>query len=286
MRPCNPVQVGSVMPSAAGTRSPSSLGPASSRAAAHALSTGDRRQARSASACGVPVIFKASFDKANRTSAASFRGPGLDAGLAHPRRRQEPRRACRSSPTSTSPAQAARGRGGRRRAADSGVPVAPDRPARGRGADRQGGQRQEGPVPRAERHAARDRQGHGRGRQRTVLVTERGVSFGYNNLVVDMRAFPDAARARLPGRLRRHAQPAAARAPATASPPAWPSTSSRWPRPAWRPASTRVFMEVHEEPARAKSDAANALRLDLLEPLIRKLKRIDAARQEPAGAAR
>jgi 2-dehydro-3-deoxyphosphooctonate aldolase (KDO 8-P synthase) len=46
-----------------------------------------------------------------------------------------------------------------------------------------------------------------------------------------------------------------------------------------------VFMEVHEEPARAKSDAANALRLDLLEPLIRKLVRIDAARREPAGAA-
>src|SRR5688572_13437708 len=31
--------------------------------------------------CGVPIVFKASFDKANRTSAASYRGPGLDAGL-------------------------------------------------------------------------------------------------------------------------------------------------------------------------------------------------------------
>jgi 2-dehydro-3-deoxyphosphooctonate aldolase (KDO 8-P synthase) len=40
-----------------------------------------------------------------------------------------------------------------------------------------------------------------------------------------------------------------------------------------------VFMEVHEDPARARSDAANALRLDLLEPLVRKLLRIDAARQ-------
>jgi 2-dehydro-3-deoxyphosphooctonate aldolase (KDO 8-P synthase) len=38
-----------------------------------------------------------------------------------------------------------------------------------------------------------------------------------------------------------------------------------------------VFMEVHEEPARAKSDAANALRLDMLEALIRKLQRVDAA---------
>jgi 2-dehydro-3-deoxyphosphooctonate aldolase (KDO 8-P synthase) len=47
-----------------------------------------------------------------------------------------------------------------------------------------------------------------------------------------------------------------------------------------------VFMEVHQEPAHAKSDAANALRLDLLEPLIHKLLRIDAARREPAEASR
>ena len=43
-----------------------------------------------------------------------------------------------------------------------------------------------------------------------------------------------------------------------------------------------VFMEVHEEPARAKSDAANALRLDLLEPLMLKLKRIDAVARDQA----
>jgi 2-dehydro-3-deoxyphosphooctonate aldolase (KDO 8-P synthase) len=43
-------------------------------------------------------------------------------------------------------------------------------------------------------------------------------------------------------------------------------------------------MEVHEEPSRAKSDAANALRLDLLEPLLRKLLRIHAAAQTPVDA--
>jgi 2-dehydro-3-deoxyphosphooctonate aldolase (KDO 8-P synthase) len=43
-------------------------------------------------------------------------------------------------------------------------------------------------------------------------------------------------------------------------------------------------MEVHEEPSRAKSDASNALRLDRLEPLIRKLKRIDAAAREAITA--
>jgi 2-dehydro-3-deoxyphosphooctonate aldolase (KDO 8-P synthase) len=45
-----------------------------------------------------------------------------------------------------------------------------------------------------------------------------------------------------------------------------------------------VFMEVHEEPSRARSDAANALRLDKLEALIRKLQRIDAATRSEAHA--
>jgi 2-dehydro-3-deoxyphosphooctonate aldolase (KDO 8-P synthase) len=45
-----------------------------------------------------------------------------------------------------------------------------------------------------------------------------------------------------------------------------------------------VFLEVHEEPLRAKSDASNALRLDRLEALMLKLKRIDAAAREAAIA--
>jgi len=45
-----------------------------------------------------------------------------------------------------------------------------------------------------------------------------------------------------------------------------------------------VFMEVHAEPSQAKSDAANALRLDRLEALILKLKRIDAAARETTGS--
>jgi 2-dehydro-3-deoxyphosphooctonate aldolase (KDO 8-P synthase) len=45
-----------------------------------------------------------------------------------------------------------------------------------------------------------------------------------------------------------------------------------------------VFMEVHEEPSRARSDASNALRLDRLEPLMLKLKRIAAAAGEAVTA--
>ena len=44
-----------------------------------------------------------------------------------------------------------------------------------------------------------------------------------------------------------------------------------------------VFLEVHEEPTRAKSDAQNALRLDLLEPLLRRLAAIDAIVKQPAA---
>ena len=106
----------------------------------------------------------------------------------------------------------------------------------------------------------------------SILVTERGVSFGYNNLVVDMRAFPmlrelgypvvfDVTHSlQLPGAgdgvtagLAEYIEPLASAGVAAGV--------------------DAVFMEVHEEPARARSDAANALRLDKLEALLLKLKR-------------
>jgi 2-dehydro-3-deoxyphosphooctonate aldolase (KDO 8-P synthase) len=120
---------------------------------------------------------------------------------------------------------------------------------------------------------------------RSVLVTERGVSFGYNNLVVDMRAFPmlrelgypvvfDVTHSlQLPGAgdgvtagLAEYIEPLASAGVAAGV--------------------DAVFMEVHQEPSRAKSDASNALRLDALEALIVKLKRIDAASRQPEGAVR
>jgi 2-dehydro-3-deoxyphosphooctonate aldolase (KDO 8-P synthase) len=107
-----------------------------------------------------------------------------------------------------------------------------------------------------------------------ILITERGASFGYNNLVVDMRGLPmlrelghpvvfDVTHSlQLPGAgdgvtagLAEYIEPLA-RAGVAAGVDA-------------------VFMEVHENPAAAKSDAANALRLDLLEPLLRVLVELD-----------
>jgi 2-dehydro-3-deoxyphosphooctonate aldolase (KDO 8-P synthase) len=108
-----------------------------------------------------------------------------------------------------------------------------------------------------------------------VIVTERGTSFGYHDLVVDMRAFPSMRAAgvpvvfdvthslQLPGAgdgvtagLAQYIEPLASAGVAAGV--------------------DGVFLEVHEEPSRAKSDAQNALKLDLLEPLLRRLMAIDA----------
>jgi 2-dehydro-3-deoxyphosphooctonate aldolase (KDO 8-P synthase) len=222
---------------------------------------------------GLPVVFKASFDKANRTSIRSFRGPGLASGLAALGRVK----ADTGLPILTDihePAQAAP-------AAEvvdvlqipaflcrqTDLLVAAART--GRAVNIKKGQFL---APRDIRHAVTKVTDAG---NPNVFVTERGTSFGYNNLIVDMRAFPimramdlpvvfDVTHSlQLPGAgdgvttgLAEYIEPLA-RAGVAAG-------------------VDGIFLEVHEEPARAKSDAQNALRLDLLAPLLRKLKAIDA----------
>ena len=80
---------------------------------------------------GVPYIFKASYDKANRTSVKSFRGPGLVEGTAHP---APPRRSHRPARPHRRPrARPLRNRRrSRRRPPDPGLPLPPDRPPRRR----------------------------------------------------------------------------------------------------------------------------------------------------------
>jgi 2-dehydro-3-deoxyphosphooctonate aldolase (KDO 8-P synthase) len=230
--------------------------------------------------CGVPVIFKASYDKANRTSIRSFRGPGLDSGL----RTLADVKARTGLPVLTDihePSHAAPG------AAVADVLQIPAFLSRqtdllvaaartGKAVNVKKGQFL---APDDMRHVVEKVTEEG---NRSVLITERGVSFGYHNLVVDMRAIPmlrelgypvvfDVTHGlQLPGAgdgvtagLAQYIEPLAAAGVAAGA--------------------DAVFMEVHEEPSRAKSDAANALRLDLLEPLILKLKRIDAAAREPMG---
>jgi 2-dehydro-3-deoxyphosphooctonate aldolase (KDO 8-P synthase) len=231
--------------------------------------------------CEAPVIFKVSFDKANRTSVASFRGPGLPAGLAT----LADIKAKTALPLLTDihePEQAAR--------AAAVVDVLQIPAFLSRQTDLLVAAARTGKVvnikkgqflaPRDMRHAIAKVTAEG---NHAVLLTERGVSFGYNNLVVDMRSFPmmrelgypvvfDVTHSlQLPGAgdgvtagLAEYIEPLASAGVAAGV--------------------DAVFMEVHEEPSRARSDAANALRLDKLEALIRKLQRIDAAARSEAHA--
>jgi len=232
------------------------------------------------SRAGVPVIFKASYDKANRTSGRSFRGPGLDAGLealADIRSRtglpiltdiHEPAHAGPAAAVADVlqiPAFLSRQTDLIVAAARTGKPV--------------NVKKGQFLSPNDMRHVIAKVTGEG---NRAVLVTERGVTFGYNNLVVDVRAFPmlralgfpvifDVTHSlQLPGAgdgvtsgLAEYIEPLASAGVAAGV--------------------DGVFMEVHDEPAKAKSDAANALRLDRLEPLLRKLKRIHEVARVPAS---
>jgi 2-dehydro-3-deoxyphosphooctonate aldolase (KDO 8-P synthase) len=254
------------------------LGPCVIESAAHAL---DLALAIKdvANRCSAPVVFKASFDKANRTSVTSFRGPGLDEGL----RVLADIKARTGMPVLTDihePAQAVPA------AAVADVIQIPAFLSRQTdliaAAARTGAviniKKGQFLAPKDVRHVIDKVTSTGNER---VLVTERGVSFGYNNLVVDMRAFPmlrelgcpvvfDVTHSlQLPGAgdgvtagLAEYIEPLASAGVAAGV--------------------DAIFMEVHDDPARAKSDAANALRLDDLEPLLRKLQRIDAASRERA----
>ena len=256
------------------------IGPCVIESASHALETASAIR-EVAVRCGVAVVFKASYDKANRTSLASFRGPGLDAGL----RILADVRARTGLPLLTDihePAHAA--------VAAAVVDVLQIPAFLSRQTDLLVAAARTGKVvnvkkgqflaPKDMKHVISKVTGEG---NESVLVTERGVSFGYNDLVVDMRALPmlrelgypvvfDVTHSlQLPGAgngittgLAQYIEPLASAGVAAGV--------------------DMMFMEVHDEPSQAKSDAANALRLDRLEPLIMRLKRIDAAAREAAAS--
>ena len=275
----NPVAIGTV---AVGGGNPLAFiaGPCVIESAAHAIETAFAIR-DIANRARVPVIFKASYDKANRTSRNSFRGPGLNEGL----RILSDIKARTGLPILTDihePAHAA--------AAAQVVDVLQIPAFLSRQTDLVVAAARTGKAvnvkkgqflsPRDIRHVVDKITSEGNS---AVLVTERGVCFGYNNLVVDMRAFPmlrelgypvvfDVTHSlQLPGAgdgvttgLAEYIEPLASAGVAAGI--------------------DAVFMEVHEEPTRARSDAANALRLDKLESLMLKLTRIDAAiRDLPAS---
>jgi 2-dehydro-3-deoxyphosphooctonate aldolase (KDO 8-P synthase) len=228
---------------------------------------------------GVPFIFKASYDKANRTSSSSYRGPGLTEGL----RVLERVRGIVNVPILTDihePSQAA--------AAASVVDVL-QIPAflsrqtdlivaaarTGRAVNIKKGQFL---APLDMRHAIEKVTSTGNTR---VIITERGFSFGYNNLIVDMRAFPI---------LRSLGYPVVYDVTHSLQLPGAGDGVTAGQAEFIEPMAAAgvaagvdgVFMEVHEQPAQAKSDAQNALKLDLLPALLAKLVKIHEIRTTPA----
>jgi 2-dehydro-3-deoxyphosphooctonate aldolase (KDO 8-P synthase) len=212
-------------------------------------------------------IFKASFDKANRSSVTAYRGPGLKEGL---RILKSVRDA--GFPVLTDihePAQASL-------AAESvdilQIPAFLCRQTdllveAGRTGKIVNIKKGQFVSPYDIRHAAEKVASTGNHR---ILLTERGATFGYNNLVVDMRAIPI---------MRAFGWPVVFDATHSVQLPGsggQPQFIEPLASAAVAAGADAVFMEVHEAPERALSDGANALRLDLLGPLWKKLLRIAA----------
>ena len=247
----------------------------------HARKLADAIQ-RITSDLGVPYIFKASYDKANRTSIRSFRGPGLAEGCRILRAIGEsnglPVLTDIHTPEQCSGVSDALG------SVDAMLQI----PAflcrqtdlliaaarTGRAINVKKGQFV---APWDMLHAVekvRDASNPNLGNPR-VSLTERGASFGYNNLVVDMRSLPV---------MREFAPVIFDGTHSVQTPSAGNGVSGGQPefipvlaRAAVAAGIDGIFLEVHDNPAEAKSDGANALHLNLLRPTLERLLAIHTA---------
>ena len=225
-----------------------------------------------ASRCGVALIFKASYDKANRTSLKSFRGPGIEEGLkvlSRIKRRlgvpilTDIHEANQAAPVAEV-ADVLQIPAFLSRQTDLIVAAAKT----GRTVNLKKGQFL---APGDMKHAIAKVVDSGNSQ---VFVTERGFSFGYNNLVVDMRAFP---------MLRSLGYPVVYDATHSLQLPGAGDGVTAGQAEYIEPLASAavgagidgLFIEVHDHPPSAKSDAQNALPLERVEPLLRRLLRID-----------
>jgi 2-dehydro-3-deoxyphosphooctonate aldolase (KDO 8-P synthase) len=221
---------------------------------------------------GIPFIYKSSFDKANRTSVSSFRGPGLEAGLKILEKVKQQVRVPvltdvhEDTPLAEvaavvdvlqTPAFLCRQTNFIQNVARQGKPV-----------NIKKGQFL---APWDMKHVAEKAMAVGNSQ---IMVCERGVSFGYNNLVSDMRSlavmrdtgcpvvFDGTHSVQLPGGAggssggQREFVPVLARAAVAAG-------------------IAGLFMETHPDPAKALSDGPNAWPLDCMEELLTVLKELD-----------
>jgi 2-dehydro-3-deoxyphosphooctonate aldolase (KDO 8-P synthase) len=241
-------------------------GPCVIESEVHARKMADAIQ-RITSDLGVPYIFKASYDKANRTSVSSFRGPGAEEGtrilgairqsnnvpvLTDVHDQHDCARVAEAVDVLQIPAFLCRQTDLLLAAANT-----------GRAVNVKKGQFV---APADMRHAIEKIRTTGNER---VSLTERGASFGYHNLVVDMRSLAI---------MRQYApvvfdgthsvqQPSAADGVSGGQPEFIPLLA----RAAVAAGVDGLFLEVHDNPAEAKSDGANALRLDRLSALLENL---------------
>jgi 2-dehydro-3-deoxyphosphooctonate aldolase (KDO 8-P synthase) len=251
-------------------------GPCVIESESHAMEMAER-VATTAAEAGIPLIFKASYDKANRSSLSSYRGPGLKEGLrilaAIKKRTGLPILTDVHEVAQVGPAAEvcdvlqvpaflsrqtdlllAAGRSGRAVNIKKGQFLSPWDIA----------------------HAVEKVVSTG---NEKIILTERGASFGYQNLVVDMRSFPI---------MRKLGYPVVFDVTHSVQLPGGAGKASggqpEFIEPLARAAAAvgvdGLFVEVHEEPAKALSDGTNALPLTDLPPLLRKITRIAAlARQ-------
>ena len=250
-------------------------GPCVIESETHVRTMADALQ-RITSDLGIPYIFKASYDKANRTSVHSFRGPGIIEGTKILRRLAEatglpvltdvhepshcaiaaeavdvlqiPAFLCRQTDLLV-----AAGRTGRAVNVKKGQFVA----------------------PLDMKHTVEKVASTG---NRRIFLTERGTTFGYNNLVVDMRSLA----------IMRNLAPVVFDGTHSVQTPSAANGVSGG-QPEFIPLLARaavaagvdgLFLEVHDNPAEAKSVGANALHLNDLKPLLETLLEIHTAAQK------
>jgi 2-dehydro-3-deoxyphosphooctonate aldolase (KDO 8-P synthase) len=245
-------------------------GPCVIESEGHAMKMAERLTKIAAKA-KVPLVFKASYDKANRSSLSSFRGPGLAGGLEILRKIKARFRV----PVLTDIHEPDQARAAAEVCDVLQVPAFLSRQTdlltaagkTGRVVNLKKGQFLS-PWEMANAVAKVRSTGNNK-----VIITERGVSFGYNNLVVDMRSFPILAKTGCPVifDVTHSVQLPGGQGHASGGQPEFIEPLAR--------AGTAVgvdaiFLEVHDRPERALSDGSNALRLDRLPELLAKLKPI------------
>ncbi len=254
-------------------------GPCVIESEAHVRTMADAIQ-RIASDLKLPYIFKASYDKANRTSVSSFRGPGLVEGTAILRQLAE----ATGLPVLTDVHEPAHCEIAAEGADVLQIPAFLCRQTdllvaaghTGRAVNVKKGQFV---APWDMRHAIEKIATTGNTR---VFLTERGAAFGYNNLVVDMRSLA----------IMRAFAPVVFDGTHSVQIPSGANGVSGG-QPEFIPVLARaavaagvdgIFLEVHDNPAQARSDGANALDLKDLKPLLETLLAIHEAASMPAPA--